>query len=995
MPDDARPAPRTDISIPLGFLNDLASARSMEEFYEKITSRIPEFVASDRISIALPVADGKMNVVSVGGVSLSSRDGDMPMDGTGVGLCFQTRQKLHVTDSFAIEDRRFDIEPLRRRGLRSVVLLPLLVGDDCVGTLNVARAEPNAFSDEDIESLSVLSAWIANQIRFHETLRRLEQSENRLNTLIDHADSQIFAKTRDGEMLLVNRKYCEARGVEREATVGHYDWEVYGEETAAKWRKDDERVMETGETVRVEAMIKGPDGVTRPHIVSKFPIFDPVRGEDIICAIATDVSAMRAMQSDLSNANTVVERARERLRLTQASVDLAAEPILWVDPDGTVRYANTSAAELLEYGAFEILALKMADIDPSTAEARWSEIVERVRGSDGIEFTSEFRSNTGRMIPVEATARYVKTDRSATICIFFHDQTNRIWAQAALEESERRFRTFFDHSPSLMYMKDQNRILRFVNKTYLEFNGLTEVQVIGRKGGIRLPQQQMAFVEKIDQRVMDSGGVVHSEATLTAANGETRTFMVTKFPVYDADGQVTGIGGINTDVTELRDREEQLRIAMNEAERAARRFEEAAVKAEAADLAKSEFLASMSHEIRTPLNGVLGMTSLLLDTALDDDQRDKLITIRESGSALLSILNDILDLSKVESNRLELEHTDFDLVTLMRSVEDMWAPQARAKGLDWRSTSAPLVARWLQSDSGRIRQVLFNLIANAIKFTTAGGIEIRVSQRAHDGGMIETRFEIEDTGPGIPSGIADRLFEKFTQADSSIARRYGGTGLGLAISRGLVGLLGGDIGLETKPGEGSLFWFTVLCPMAAAEDIERPGEPAAKTERSGRSLRILVAEDNHVNQKVVTVMLENAGHRIDIAANGIEAVEAVRSRNYDLVLMDIQMPEMDGISATRRIRELPPPACDVPIIALTANAMKGDQERYLDAGMNDYVPKPIDPARLARAIGRHTATYSDIAAIAPSPAAAIQLDAADRAALDDMFASFEGIGGET
>ena len=991
MPDDARRAPRTDISIPLGFLNDLAGARSIEELYAKITRRLPEIVPSDRISLALPL-DERMRLLSVSGVAVNDNGGTTPIAGTGVGLCYTTRRPVEVGDTFSDDETRFDLGPLRRRGLRSAVFMPLLVGDACVGTLNMARKEPDAFSEDDVESLSVLAAWIANQIRFYETLLRLEQSENRLNAMIEHADAQIFAKTRDGEILMVNRKYCESRGVARETTVGHYDWEVFGKDAAARWRKDDRRVFETGEPVRVEVMITGPDGIARPHITSKFPIFDPVRGEDIICAISTDVSVLRAMQSDLSNANTVVEQARERLRLTQASVDLAAEPILWIDPDGTVRYANAAAETLLEYGALEILALKMEDINPNVSGARWPKIVERVRRPGGVEFTGEFRAKSGRMVPVEATARFVETDKSATICIFFHDLTDRIRAQAALEESERRFRTFFDHSPSLMCMKDQNHILRFVNKTFLEFNGLTEDQVIGRKGGIRLPEQQMALIEKSDQRVMESGNVVHSEAALTAANAETRTFIVTKFPVYDADGEVSGIGAINTDITELRDREEQLRLAKEEAERVAHRFEEAAVKAEAADLAKSEFLASMSHEIRTPLNGVLGMTSLLLDTALDHDQRDKLITIRESGSALLAILNDILDLSKVESRRLELENSDFDLVTLIRGVEDMWAPQARAKGLDWHASTAPLVARNLHSDSGRIRQVLFNLVSNAIKFTASGRVGLRIGQKARDGGTVETQFEIEDTGPGIPPEVAGRLFEKFIQADSSIARRYGGTGLGLAISRGLVGLLGGEIGFETKPGEGSVFRFSVVCPGSRTDDTERPVGAAAGSEAGGQSLRILVAEDNHVNQKVVSLMLAQAGHRIDVAANGIEAVEAMRTRDYDLVLMDIQMPEMDGITATHRIRALPPPACNVPIIAVTANAMKGDQERYLDAGMNDYVPKPIDPARLARAIGRQTANYGDIPAIAPPPTTETPLAASDREALDDMLSSFDDIG---
>ena len=381
-------------------------------------------------------------------------------------------------------------------------------------------------------------------------------------------------------------------------------------------------------------------------------------------------------------------------------------------------------------------------------------------------------------------------------------------------------------------------------------------------------------------------------------------------------------------------------------------------EAEAANRLKSEFLATISHEVRTPMNAVIGMAGILLDSDLTSEQRQHALVLKDSGDALLMLLNDILDLSKIEAGQVELEILDFELMGLLESMKSLWESRLQSKGLQLTIGIAPDVPLVLKSDPTRIRQILFNLISNASKFTEHGGISIEISKRHADDDRLELRFAVTDTGMGITPEARSRLFNKFSQADGSTTRKFGGTGLGLAICKELTQLLGGEIDVESVPGRGATFWFTIWCALgdSNAIDTDVRMSDTAFTDISGtdRSLRILVAEDNHVNQVVLQALLSKTGHRIDMVANGSEAVSAVIRGPYDLVLMDIHMPEMDGVTASRRIRELSGEVGKLPINALTANAMKGDREKYIAAGMTDYVSKPINPRKLIMAIARCT-----------------------------------------
>ncbi|RJF87898.1 PAS domain S-box protein [Oleomonas cavernae] len=633
----------------------------------------------------------------------------------------------------------------------------------------------------------------------------------------------------------------------------------------------------------------------------------------------------------------------------KAVIDTAVDGIVIIDENGLIQLYNVACEKLFGYPAAETIGHNVRMLMPAPYRSEHDGYLHNYRTSGvrkiiGIGREVMGQRKDGSTFPMELSVGEAVADGAKLYVGIIRDISERKKAEEALRTSEETMRALINTAVDGVMIIDDQGLVRIYNPACQRLFGYTAEEVIGNNVRMLMPAPYRAEHDAYLDNYHNTGQRkiigIGREVVGQRKDGTT-------FPMELSVGETFAEGeklfvGIIRDITE--------RIRAIEAVTSARQAEEA-------NRAKSNFLATMSHELRTPMNGILGMTGLLLDTPLSTEQRSYAEAVQNSGETLMTLLNNLLDLSKIEAGRFELYDRPFDPVDVLDGIAAIWETQAQRKGLDFFVSKDLRGIHQLVGDPDRLRQILVNLVSNAVKFTSAGFVALRVKRETGIGPKVLLRFEIKDSGIGIDEEVQGRLFRKFEQADAAIARTYGGSGLGLAICREIAGLMGGDIGVTSQAGRGSTFWATLPFDMVQVEAFPEntaagaPSRQAFAPAATG-PLRILIAEDHPYNQKLMVARLGGTGHRVTVANNGVEAVERAGNETYDLILMDVRMPEMDGIEATSHIRKLPHPFGAVPIIAVTAHAMRGDRERYIEAGMDDYISKPVDFAALSQLIDK-------------------------------------------
>ena len=645
--------------------------------------------------------------------------------------------------------------------------------------------------------------------------------------------------------------------------------------------------------------------------------------------------------------------AEKRMR---RRVEMLSEAVFESDADGHIVFMNPAARSIFGREPQDCLGRSLADLLVEEDRAAWQEPQGNPEGAAGAgPMPLRAQRPDGSLAWVEVST--ARTEEGGTVGVI-RDVTRQKLAQDELA----RLSIVASSTDNMVIITDAQGRTEWVNRAFTELTGHALADIAGRKPGTLLqgPQTDPQAVARIAQALRE-GRSVREELLNYTRDRHPYWVALQITPVLDARGRIERFVSVQADITE-RKRQERIILEQNaqlEERVRARTAELARAKelAEAATQAKSQFLANMSHEIRTPLNAIIGLSHLCLDTPLQPRQQDYLDKIEQAGQNLMRIVNDILDFSKIEAGSLDLELVPFAVAEVGSRIVALLSESARAKGLELGVELAPEVPDVLVGDALRLEQVLLNLCGNAVKFTHSGSVRLVIGVKALDADTAELVFEVRDTGIGITPEQAGRLFQAFTQADSSTTRKFGGTGLGLAICKRLVERMGGQIGVRSQPAVGSTFHFTARFGRARAAGVPPPLAATADAElealrRRHEGARLLVVEDNEFNQQVVRELLESAGAEVTVASTGREALQRLsQDPAYDAVLMDMQMPDIDGLEATRRIRATPGLA-GLVVIAMTANATADDRRRCIDAGMNDFETKPVLPARLFRTVGR-------------------------------------------
>ena len=788
-----------------------------------------------------------------------------------------------------------------------------------------------------------------------------------------------------GVLLDVNRTYCEMSGYSREELLGMRIADLEGVESANETAAHVRLVIGSGSDL-FETRHRRKDGSIWDVEVNA--TYRNVAGAELL-AFLRDITDRKRIQRQL------LESERRFHDIVNASADWVWE----VDENLRYTYVSDSVRDLLGYEAEELLGKTPFDFMPpeeaqkvGAAFAAISARREAFRDLENINMHKDgslryvltngapMLDEEGRLLGYRGLDRDVTQGKLAGLELekyrdhleeLIHARTRELEvANGLLADRERFVVAVTDSIPGMVGYWDTEMRCRFANSKYLEWFGRKPEEMLGISLQELMGETLFRKNEPHIRAALD-GQTQRFERTLTKSDGSTGYTLAHYIPDR-VDGQVRGFFVLVADITALKLSE--LKLVSTNAELVTARM-----TADAANQAKGAFLANMSHEIRTPMNAIIGLTHLLRRGGVTPEQAARLDKIDSAGRHLLSLINDILDLSKIEAGRLQVESVDFELSAVLDNVASLIGQVALDKGLkiEIDHDQVPL---WLRGDPTRLRQALLNYAGNAVKFTDSGFVALRARLQEDRGADLLVRFEVQDTGIGIAAEQLPRLFRVFEQADAATTRRYGGTGLGLTVTQRVAQLMGGEVGVDSKPGLGSTFWFTARLQrghgvMPAAAKTLKAGDAETRLRRDHGGARLLLAEDHPVNREVALALLNGAGLAVDTAEDGREAVEMAARSAYELILMDMQMPHMDGLDATRAIRAMPGRAT-TPIVAMTANAFDEDRRACEDAGMNDFVAKPVDPdvlyAVLLKWLPARTTGSPDVAATGeaavPTPA---------------------------